>query len=88
LKIAEAHQIASVAFPAISTGAFGYPLDEGAEVACMTVARSAPDLRHVRLVRFVLFNQAAHGVFCTKLVRATGQLADRGGADAPREPSE
>lgn len=63
LALAERHRLASVAFPAISTGAFGYPLAEAAEVATRTVIEAAPDLREVRLVRFVLFSAdvlAAH----------------------------
>lgn len=46
----------SVAFPAISTGAFGYPSSEAAEVALDTVATVAPGLRSVRVIRFVLYS--------------------------------
>ncbi|MFC4353310.1 macro domain-containing protein [Fodinicurvata halophila] len=67
LKVAENQGIASVAFPAISTGAFGYPLVSGAEVACRTVVSMVPELSHVRLVRFVMFDERAHEVFSEKL---------------------
>ena len=58
LARAEENEIASVATPAISTGIFGYPVDEAAEVAIRTVRAEADKLRHVRLVRFVLWDQA------------------------------
>ena len=58
LARAEENEIASVATPAISTGVFGYPVDEAAEVAIRTVRAEADELRHVRLVRFVLWDQA------------------------------
>jgi O-acetyl-ADP-ribose deacetylase (regulator of RNase III) len=50
--------LVSVATPAISTGIFGYPVEEAASVALRTVAEVAPDLRTVRLVRFVLWDAA------------------------------
>jgi O-acetyl-ADP-ribose deacetylase (regulator of RNase III) len=59
LALAEEYQLASVAFPAISTGIFGYPLVEAAGVALGAVAGATPGLRSVRLVRFVLFGREA-----------------------------
>jgi O-acetyl-ADP-ribose deacetylase len=58
LQIADAQGLRSVAFPAISTGAFGYPVSEAAEVAVRTVAETAAGLSSVEYVRFVLFDQA------------------------------
>lgn len=58
LRLADKHGIRSVAFPAISTGAFGYPTEEAARVALRTVLEEAPGLSSVRLVRFVLFGAA------------------------------
>jgi O-acetyl-ADP-ribose deacetylase (regulator of RNase III) len=55
LDLADAHALGSVAFPALSTGAFGYPLAGAAEVALRTVLETAPRLRHVKRIRFVLF---------------------------------
>ena len=55
LELADEHGLESVAFPAISTGAFGYPLEEAAEVALETVRETASRLGSVRRVRFVLF---------------------------------
>lgn len=59
LRLAEEHGISSVAFPAISTGAFGYPLQEAAEVAIQTVLEMVPELKSVRVIRFVLWDEEA-----------------------------
>jgi O-acetyl-ADP-ribose deacetylase (regulator of RNase III) len=58
LELAERHEIDSIAFPAISTGAFGYPAEAAAEVALRTVIAAAPTLRHVRKIRFVLHSSS------------------------------
>jgi O-acetyl-ADP-ribose deacetylase len=57
LRLADEHGIDSVAFPAISTGIFGYPVEEATEVALRTVLEEAEKLENVRLVRFVLFGE-------------------------------
>lgn len=56
LERAEEKSIDTIAFPAISTGAFGYPLEEATEIALKTIVDSTESLKHVRLVRFVLFS--------------------------------
>jgi len=60
LRRAEENEVASVAFPAISTGAFGYPLDEAARIAVRTLLDAAPALDSVTHVRFVLFDEDAY----------------------------
>jgi len=57
LALAEENGVESIAFPAISTGAFGYPFEEATEIALRTVSESAKDLQIVRLIRFVLFSE-------------------------------
>lgn len=57
LDLAEQNGVESVAFPAISTGVFGYPAEEAARVALGTVRERAERLERVRLVRFVLFGE-------------------------------
>jgi O-acetyl-ADP-ribose deacetylase (regulator of RNase III) len=59
LELAEDKGLASLVFPALSTGAFGYPMGEAARVALETVMQSARGLRHVRRIRFTLFGQDA-----------------------------
>lgn len=58
LRLAEEHRLDSIAFPAISTGAFGYPVEPAARIALQTVAELAPTLRSVRRIRFVLHDDA------------------------------
>jgi O-acetyl-ADP-ribose deacetylase (regulator of RNase III) len=55
LALADRHGLTSIAFPAISTGVFGYPMEAAARVALRTVIAEAPRLAHVRLIRFVLY---------------------------------
>ncbi|MFW5995065.1 MAG: macro domain-containing protein [Spirochaetia bacterium] len=55
LARAEETGLASVGFPALSTGAFGYPMEEAANIAVETIASEASRLNSVTLVRMVLF---------------------------------
>ena len=59
IRIADDHAIASVAFPSISTGAFGYPVHDAARVAVYAVAEALKSTVHVKHARFVLFDIAA-----------------------------
>ena len=56
LERAEEKGIDKIAFPAISTGAFGYPLEEATDIALKKVLDATKSLGHVRLIRFVLFS--------------------------------
>lgn len=56
LKLADKHKVDSIAFPAISTGAFGYPVEEAADVALRTVIETASELTNVKKIRFTLFS--------------------------------
>lgn len=60
LRLCRKKLLKSVGFPAISAGAFGYPLMEATEIALRTVRESAPDDLQVR---FVLFNEKTLSVF-------------------------
>ncbi len=57
LDLAEQHAVRSLGFPAISTGIFGYPMDQAAAVALTAVSRRLPRLRTLRLVCFVLWSE-------------------------------
>ena len=67
LNLADEEDISSVAFPAISTGAFGYPIEDAAEVTLRTILQHLPELTHVNKVRLVLFDHQDFEVFSEKL---------------------
>ncbi|SRR6266481_1083637 len=64
LLVAEQLACASVSFPSVSTGAFGYPVPEAALVAVGAVLRQLPLCKSVMLVRFVLFHEQIHLAYC------------------------
>jgi len=63
LRLAAEAGCESVAFPAISTGAYGYPLEEAAAVALDAVREFLSDESSIKLVRFVLFGEHALRAF-------------------------
>lgn len=58
VELAAAHQLTSVAFPSISTGAYRFPIAAAAHIALQTVAGVLPEYPVVTLARFVLFSAA------------------------------
>ena len=56
IRLADDHAIASVAFPSISTGAFGYPVHEAALVAVEALVKALELSTHVKHARFALFD--------------------------------
>jgi O-acetyl-ADP-ribose deacetylase (regulator of RNase III) len=64
LERARENDVASIGFPALSAGAFGYPLDEAARIAVETVERHAPE---ALAVRFVLFDAKSLDAFSSLL---------------------
>ena len=69
---AEEKQLQSVAFPAISTGAFGYPMEQAAEVALKAVLETLPALENVKAIRFVLRSHNDMDLFEKTLSRLNG----------------
>ncbi len=63
LEVASSHKLKSIAFPSISTGAYGYPLQEAAPVALKTVRDYLQDHSDIQRVRFVLFGQDAYQAY-------------------------
>jgi len=64
LRVARELGAATVAFPAISAGAYGWPMDEAARIAVSTVrAVLSSGVGSVERVRFVLFRDAAFAAF-------------------------
>jgi O-acetyl-ADP-ribose deacetylase (regulator of RNase III) len=70
-SLADDHLIASVAFPSVSTGAYGYPVDEAAAVAVRTIIDVLPNCTHVQHARFVLFDAAT----CRAYVQAAETIS-------------
>jgi O-acetyl-ADP-ribose deacetylase (regulator of RNase III) len=73
LNLAEQHQVKSIAFPSLSTGIYGYPLDEAAPIALRTVIEHIHKPTSLQQVVFVLFGQEAFEAF----ERALANLADK-----------
>jgi O-acetyl-ADP-ribose deacetylase (regulator of RNase III) len=71
LELADDAGLESLAFPAISTGVYGYPLAEAARISVATVLTVAPGLRSVRRIRFVLWSPEDLKAFAEALERAS-----------------
>jgi O-acetyl-ADP-ribose deacetylase (regulator of RNase III) len=69
LEVAVENHVQSVAFPSISTGAYGYPMDEAASVALQAVIDflRTDEGHSFELVRFVLYGERAYQVYARTL---------------------
>lgn len=67
LELAVEHRCDSIAFPAISTGVYGYPLDLAAVASLNVVRDFLLEHEQPKLVRFVLFDGGAYGAFAQVL---------------------
>lgn len=63
LKLASLKGIKSIAFPSISTGAYGYPLEDAAGIALNTAITYLKEHTDIGLIRFVLFGQKAYDTY-------------------------
>ena len=72
LALADRHAIATIAFPAISTGAFGFPADEACDIALGEVERSLAALPAIREVAFVCFDAATLDCYAMAWARGVG----------------
>jgi O-acetyl-ADP-ribose deacetylase len=63
ILLADEHQLRSIAFPAISTGAYGFPIDEAAPTAITSAMEALSWAKHVKLCRFVLFDASTLRAF-------------------------
>ncbi len=63
LKLAETHQIKSIALPSISTGAYQFPIERAARIAVGAVRMFLPMMPQIRQVVFVLFSQSDYDVY-------------------------
>jgi O-acetyl-ADP-ribose deacetylase len=65
ISLADDHAIASVAFPSISTGAFGYPVHDAALIAVEAVAKALESSTHLKHARFALFDTGTIRAYAT-----------------------
>jgi len=72
IHLADEHALKSLAFPAISTGAYGYPVAEAADVAVSAVVGALRSTTHLTKIRFVLFDVPTLQVYA----RAAENLRD------------
>ena len=78
LELARKQGLRSVAFPAISTGIYGYPMPDAAEVAARTVAdelQATPDA--FERILFVCFDEAATAIYAAAVGAAGREARDR-----------
>ena len=67
LKLASARNLKSIAFPAISTGVYGYPVNEAAHIALKTAIDYLREHSDIELVHFVLFGRKTYDIFAGEL---------------------
>jgi O-acetyl-ADP-ribose deacetylase (regulator of RNase III) len=58
VRLADEHALESLSFPAISTGAYGYPVAQAAPIAIASTIEALVSAHHVTKIRFVLFDIA------------------------------
>ncbi len=72
LALADQKRIASLAFPSLSTGAFGFPMEPAARIAFQTILDEIPQLENVRHIRFVLFSEGDQKLHADVLAETAG----------------
>ena len=73
LKLAAASDLASVSFPSISTGVYGYPVDKASRIALKTVASFLSESTSVKDVVFVLFDSRTFEAYSDTLWDIMGE---------------
>lgn len=63
LRLADAYQLETIAFSAISTGVYGYPLQEATEIAVATVKELLGEMKHIKEVQFVVFDEEIKAIY-------------------------
>jgi len=67
LNLAAENNLSSISFPSISTGAYGYPVDEASRVALKTVTSSLSETTSIKEVVFVLFDARTLDAYASAL---------------------
>lgn len=71
LELCTKHNISSIAFPSISTGVYGYPVEEASRVALKTVMDYLKEHSEIKTVRFVLFDTTTYTTYVEVLKELT-----------------
>jgi O-acetyl-ADP-ribose deacetylase (regulator of RNase III) len=70
--LADAQKIRRLAVPAISTGIYGYPIDEAVPILVKTAFQLTPNLSHLQEIRFTVVDAMLYQKFCETI--ADGQM--------------
>jgi O-acetyl-ADP-ribose deacetylase (regulator of RNase III) len=73
LKLAAANNLASVSFPSISTGAYGYPVEKAARIAVREAAAFIKEVTSIKEVVFVLFDSGTYEAYADALWNLMGE---------------
>ena len=73
LKVADANNLKTIAFPAISTGIFGFPIDRCAEIMLRTAIEHLKGPTGLERIVFCLFGRSDYQVFANQLDQETSQ---------------
>ncbi len=79
LKIADQHQLESISFPAISTGIFGYPLDQCARIMLSTTIEYLKGETGLRRVVFCLYGEESFSAFTDEFGRQSDEFERQSG---------
>lgn len=63
LQLAEENKLKTIAFSAISTGVYGYPIEEATNIAVSTIVNNLEHLKFVEKIIFVVFNDEIKAVY-------------------------
>lgn len=63
LALAEEHRLKTIAFPAISTGVYGYPLEAATQIAIQTIQQEIANVTHIKEIIFVVFDQETFSIY-------------------------
>ncbi len=74
LQLAVKTHLATIAFPAISCGVYGYPLEEAAKIAIDTTIRYISQTDVLKKVTFVLFSRSHFDIYSTLLKKRTAKI--------------
>ncbi len=75
LKTADELKLSSISLPAISTGIFGYPKEEAAEIIISAILSTLKDLKNLKLVKVVLYDEGTAKLFKGTAERLANQLS-------------